>query len=272
MKKLLFTIILLLFSIWNNALAQKQEKTYYDNSWKKTTAGNAKFYRLMDCDQKGKPTGIIKDYYITGELQMEAEAFFIDKINEDNNKWKKQIYYYKSGRKKRIEENYPDGKYLTSEDFFDMDEDISAHFKSFELIKLEQNAINYTYTFLTDVLQENDYVDFENDIKKEKNTKGEEVFTFYYKNTDNPRLSISFVDGNFLMLQFSDNYINEAEKELENSGFIKILSKNIIDEKTGKMSTLNHWSKENYPFKIIFLYSDDGKNYGHYVIAKAVSP
>lgn len=81
---------------------QKQEKIYYDKDWKVTTQSKAEYFRIINFDQNGKSIGIVKDYYITGELQWEGEFSYVDKY--DNSKDVNEglsIWYYKSGQKSR---------------------------------------------------------------------------------------------------------------------------------------------------------------------------
>lgn len=95
-------IIVLLFAIATGqpALGQTQDTIYYDKEWKISPEYNAEFYRIVNYDPNGAPTGLVRDYYISGELQGEGESIYIDTIDDTRSKWKnKTIIYYKSGAK-----------------------------------------------------------------------------------------------------------------------------------------------------------------------------
>ncbi|QHI35836.1 hypothetical protein IMCC3317_11840 [Kordia antarctica] len=65
MKQLLVNIFFLVFFL--NVTAQK--KVYFDKDWNETDATNAQYYRTTE---KQKALFLIKDYYISGQLQFEA--------------------------------------------------------------------------------------------------------------------------------------------------------------------------------------------------------
>ena len=72
--------LLILILVSQVAFGQKQEKIYYDKEWQVTQSpAKAEYYRLITFDTNGKPLGIVKDYYITGELQWEGKMLFVDK-------------------------------------------------------------------------------------------------------------------------------------------------------------------------------------------------
>jgi antitoxin component YwqK of YwqJK toxin-antitoxin module len=77
-----------------------QQKIYYDENWKATSASNAAYYRIVTLDAAGKPVGLVKDFYITGEKQWEGNISYMDPANNGNditeglNTW-----FYKNGKK-----------------------------------------------------------------------------------------------------------------------------------------------------------------------------
>ena len=106
MKTAIKILVLLLLLTGQLAFGQKQEKIYYDNEWKVTTESKATFYRIVTFDNSGVPVGILKDYFVTGELQGESEAIKMDKSDDSKSKWKnKRVGYFKTG-KKQFENNY----------------------------------------------------------------------------------------------------------------------------------------------------------------------
>ena len=88
MKK---TLLLLLTVICHYCLSQV-DTIYYDSNWEKTTLEKAMFYRLAE---KGTVLWNVKDFYISGKLQMEGKYSTLDPdIQEGYFKW-----YYESGQK-----------------------------------------------------------------------------------------------------------------------------------------------------------------------------
>ena len=73
--KLIWIIITLSLLMISKVYAQSTETLYYDENWKGVeTKEEAKFYRIVNFDAKGKPIGEILDYFITGELQSKIES------------------------------------------------------------------------------------------------------------------------------------------------------------------------------------------------------
>ena len=72
---------------------------YFDKNWNRCQAKNAAYYRLITYKAPNKPTGKIKDYYITGELQGDFTAIYIDYSDEGKNFFEGEAnWYYKSGK------------------------------------------------------------------------------------------------------------------------------------------------------------------------------
>jgi hypothetical protein len=68
---------------------------YYDSEWIGVEmSGAASFYRIINLDSNGNISGLVKDYYITGELQGKGDALFIDRYDDRNSKWKGITYIY----------------------------------------------------------------------------------------------------------------------------------------------------------------------------------
>lgn len=95
-----FIFVAFLVFIGNAASAQKQQKIYYDSLWKVTTAPTASYYRLVTFDKMGKPDGLVRDYFITGQLQWEGHLSYMDKTDNSNDISEGQCtWYYKNGKK-----------------------------------------------------------------------------------------------------------------------------------------------------------------------------
>lgn len=72
---------------------------YFDKDWNRSQAKDAVYYRLITYEAPNKPVGKIKDYYITGELQGDFTAVYIDYADEGKNFFEGEAnWYYKSGK------------------------------------------------------------------------------------------------------------------------------------------------------------------------------
>jgi antitoxin component YwqK of YwqJK toxin-antitoxin module len=100
MKQTVKSLVFLLFFLFGKmSYAQKQVKIFYDEYWRVSTEAKADFFRLATFDDKGNPVGVIKDYYITGELQWEATLSFIDKVaTEKDIRNGVATWYHKNGK------------------------------------------------------------------------------------------------------------------------------------------------------------------------------
>lgn len=71
---------------------------YFDENWERCEAKDASFYRLITYSSPNIPVGVVKDYYITGELQSEQHPVYID-YEDDSRSFLEgeQIFYHKNG-------------------------------------------------------------------------------------------------------------------------------------------------------------------------------
>ncbi len=58
---------------------------YFDENWKRCKQKEASFYRLITYKSANKPRGIVKDYYINGQLQSEFTAVYLNYDDEGKN-------------------------------------------------------------------------------------------------------------------------------------------------------------------------------------------
>ena len=90
--------LIIFFGILIGGLSYGQENKiiYYDASWKVISSENgASFYREIEEPKKKADHFIVKDFYITGELQMKAEYASM----EPEIKYGQATFYYKEGPK-----------------------------------------------------------------------------------------------------------------------------------------------------------------------------
>ena len=72
---------------------------YFDENWKRCNQKEASYYRLVTYEAPNKPKGIIKDYYITGQIQSEFTAVYLDYDDEGKNFHEGEAtWYFKNGK------------------------------------------------------------------------------------------------------------------------------------------------------------------------------
>lgn len=90
-------------------------REYFDENWHRCDAKNAAYYRLITYAAPHKPAGVVKDYYISGELQGEETFVYIDYDDEHKNFQEGEVvWYYKNGQKSKegyIYNNKANGPY-----------------------------------------------------------------------------------------------------------------------------------------------------------------
>jgi len=100
MKKTLH-LLFLIFPIWIFSQNTSDKIIYYDSIGKDVSKENHSSYRIIKDYHTEKDLYQIKDYYKSGVLKMEGNS----KTKEGNSREGEFVYYYESGKKKRIE-NY----------------------------------------------------------------------------------------------------------------------------------------------------------------------
>lgn len=150
-----------------------EQTIYFDANWEPwVEKGKAEYFRKVTFESKNKPKGLVKDFYITGELQNEFTAAYLDYFYSDLNfhegisKW-----YYKSGQLEQIEyyyNNERNGKSI----FYYEDGKIKSE-TNYKFGKINGNDISYypsgaikTYrNFINDVLVGGKSIEYESDGK-----------------------------------------------------------------------------------------------------------
>ncbi len=100
----------------------QQVREYFDEDWKRCDPKQAAYYRLITYSTPNKPQGVVKDYYISGELQSKQYPIFIDYDDEGktflegtqtlyhkNGKTESVIHYYNNQPNGLQTQYYPDG-------------------------------------------------------------------------------------------------------------------------------------------------------------------
>lgn len=110
----------------------RQVREYFDENWNRCEPKQASYYRLITYSAPNKPDGVVRDYYISGELQSEQYPIFIDYSDEGKTFLEgKQTFYHRNGKVSSIRfyynnlpngpmtEYFPDGS-VASEAFYEL--------------------------------------------------------------------------------------------------------------------------------------------------------
>jgi S1-C subfamily serine protease/antitoxin component YwqK of YwqJK toxin-antitoxin module len=77
----------------------KRVTEYFDDKWNRCKQRDASYYRLVTYESQNKPQGVVKDFYITGELQSEFTAIYLDYDDEGKNFHEGEAtWYFKNGK------------------------------------------------------------------------------------------------------------------------------------------------------------------------------
>ena len=75
---------------------------YFDEDWNRCQAKGASYYRLITYEAPNTPKGIIKDYYIAGQLQATFYAAYIDYEDDDKTFHEGEAnWYWQDGKQQR---------------------------------------------------------------------------------------------------------------------------------------------------------------------------
>lgn len=90
----------LFFLLCSLAATGQQVKEFYDDNWKKTDSAFARYYRLITYTGANHAEGVVKNYYITGELQSEGRLSFVH-ASDKRRDHREGVFttYYKNGNK-----------------------------------------------------------------------------------------------------------------------------------------------------------------------------
>jgi S1-C subfamily serine protease len=72
---------------------------YFDDEWNRCKQKDASYYRLVTYESDNKPKGVVKDFYISGQLQSEFTAVFLDYEDEGKNFHEGEAtWYFQNGK------------------------------------------------------------------------------------------------------------------------------------------------------------------------------
>ena len=89
------TTLVIIIGLLGSLSLFSQEIEYFDANWEPTTKNQATYYREITYDENGAPIGLVKDFYITGEIQFEGYFLSLNpEVMDGTCTW-----YYKNGQK-----------------------------------------------------------------------------------------------------------------------------------------------------------------------------
>ncbi len=100
---------LLFLCITSSLMAQNPVKEFFNTEWKQCDSSTAAYYRMITYDDKGAPVGMVRDYFISGELQWEGRFSFFDKYDSYNSKHQGECTWYHKNGKKQSASYYQNG-------------------------------------------------------------------------------------------------------------------------------------------------------------------
>lgn len=91
---------------------------YFDEKWNRCKQKDAAFYRLVTYELDNKPKGIVKDFYISGQLQSEFTAVYLDYDDEGKNFHEGEATWYFNNGKVEQKRYYYNNKINGKNTFF----------------------------------------------------------------------------------------------------------------------------------------------------------
>lgn len=87
-------IYIVILSLAFSFSSTSQVVEYFNINWQPSIKANATFYREITYDKKGNPSGIVRDFFMSGELQWEGYLSSVNPpVNDGENTW-----YYRNGQ------------------------------------------------------------------------------------------------------------------------------------------------------------------------------
>lgn len=115
--KILITLVFVLSSLISYAQTEKLDTIYYDKDWHGCSSIFATYYRVITIPTASNPVKRMRDYFITGELQGEANYISIDRNDDTNTIFDGEVIsYYKNGKigqKVKWMDSHPSGDSFT---------------------------------------------------------------------------------------------------------------------------------------------------------------
>ena len=118
MRHLILFSTILFFCFRLHAQTGNDKVVFYNADWEECSKDSASYYRIIKDYNVRQETYKVKDYYITGELQMEGDFLDPDvNLKEGRFRWfykngnqKEEAYYQKDRRRRDYRTWYENGK------------------------------------------------------------------------------------------------------------------------------------------------------------------
>lgn len=180
---------------------------YFDQDWKRCDAKNASYYRIITYVAPHKPKGVVKDFYMSGQLQGEATFVYIDYDDEGKNfNEGKMTLYYKNGKPKSETyyfNNKPNGPQI---DYYESGKKQSEMFFTMDIPDGEMTTYyengnpNMVAIYDNGVLKNNKYLNFTED--------GEGCFLVYNEDFQKNHETWEYTGANGRLQVNGDNTIS----------------------------------------------------------------
>jgi hypothetical protein len=262
----------ILLTSGSQVFSQKKEKIYFDAKWNPTTDTNAPYYRLISYDKNGDIIGTVKDYYATGELQMELEPLVYDKLDDDRSTWKKKIEYYKSGRKQTCTINDSEGEEDYVIEWKDNKNASITYFEVLPLDALESYPLELSHDYFAGLVARKERFSYTEEVEKQRNESGGNSFNMVHRGTKEITGSIAYTkEKELVSIQLKTDETAACETELAKQGFTNISKTTIKDKSTGAPTIESKWGKENYPYRYIVRYNQKDRSNGLLVLLSNIA-
>lgn len=227
--KLLITTIIATLLIIGQLKAQETKTVYYNSDWKVVTKNDLySYYRVVQIDSYGNPTGIIYTYYKSGSLQWKGKfkSNNIECTSCEECLCDGVCTWYHENGKKSSETNYRSGQVIGEEKNWDKDgnprnlkAEVAALIGSEEILKMliKSNITNNTYNKIQGIwdVEQTTQLFVNKEILNSKRSSSESAIVFL--NGDYKTFTVN--KGSSSMSFFPTYDENTFEVTIKDSGF-----------------------------------------------------
>ena len=235
---------------------------YFDENWNRCEAKDASYYRIITYSAPHKPKGIVKDYYISGQLQGEATFVYIDYDDENKNfKEGKMTLYHQNGK---IEsETYYLNNTLNGPQIEYYEDGTKQSEAFFNFGVLNGPMINYKANGQFDIVAQYDNGNLRNNKYLQFSDDGENCFFIYNEDFNKNRKSWEYNGANGRLSVNSDNtisYFVTPNRNVSGGIYVDFSSSNVIG-----ISTRQNQLNQNVIIGLLFGFKDWENYCGFYL-------
>jgi len=222
---------------------------YFDENWNRCSQKEAAYYRLVTYEADNKPKGTVKDYYISGQLQSEFTAVYLDYDDEGKNFQEGEATWY-----------YPNGRIEQKRYFYN--NNINGKNTSYYENGQKENEVNYYYGM------------FDGDYKQWYKTGKPKLFASYENDELVENKYVEFDENGLGALVYKENfYLNKDTWEIKLEGNESKISKEnsvIItvdkDQKTSRYNYISLDQESDYSIESVVQKKSGKGNEGYGII------